>query len=254
MRALWLPDILRDDGLDVEVYPEWETRGRPFLSFEGVVGHHTGAGGREALRRLIAEGRSDLPGPLSQLFLDDKGKFTVIASGKSNHAGPGRWQGVTSGNSRLIGIEAMNAGTKDDVWEPAQYDAYLRGGAAILTYIKKDAVMFVGHKEWALPKGRKIDPTFDMFKAREGIDLIMKNGVLRPSTEIPPVTTDPVMVMLKKGSMGNSVRKLQRLLGITADGNFGPKTEAAVIKFQKSKGLVQDGKVGPKTWKALGVR
>jgi hypothetical protein len=34
----------------------------------------------------------------------------------------------------------------------------------------------------------------------------------------------------------------------TADGVFGPKTEAAVKAFQKKHGLATDGIVGPKTW------
>jgi peptidoglycan hydrolase-like protein with peptidoglycan-binding domain len=60
--------------------------------------------------------------------------------------------------------------------------------------------------------------------------------------------------MLKKGDMGNSVRKLQALLGLRRDGNFGPLTEAAVMKFQQVHQLLADGKVGPKTWAALGVK
>jgi peptidoglycan hydrolase-like protein with peptidoglycan-binding domain len=38
----------------------------------------------------------------------------------------------------------------------------------------------------------------------------------------------------------------------TLDGNFGPKTDAAVKAFQKANGLTQDGIVGPKTCVALG--
>jgi len=57
--------------------------------------------------------------------------------------------------------------------------------------------------------------------------------------------------LLKRGSKGEEVRELQRLLGISADGDFGPKTEASVKAFQASRGLVADGKVGPQTWQAL---
>lgn len=59
------------------------------------------------------------------------------------------------------------------------------------------------------------------------------------------------MTTLKRGSKGEDVKKLQKLLGITADGDFGPKTEAAVKEFQKKNGLVADGIVGPKTWPLL---
>jgi murein DD-endopeptidase MepM/ murein hydrolase activator NlpD len=57
---------------------------------------------------------------------------------------------------------------------------------------------------------------------------------------------------VKKGSKGADVKHLQSRLGITADGDFGPKTHAAVTAFQTSKGLVADGIVGPKTWAAIG--
>lgn len=58
-------------------------------------------------------------------------------------------------------------------------------------------------------------------------------------------------ILLKLGSTGELVRKLQARLGIPVDGIFGPQTEQAVIDFQKAHGLVPDGIVGPKTWAAL---
>lgn len=61
------------------------------------------------------------------------------------------------------------------------------------------------------------------------------------------------MNTLKKGSKGDEVKILQKALNVYPDGDFGPKTEAAVKAFQKSKGLTPDGIVGPKTWIALGI-
>lgn len=62
------------------------------------------------------------------------------------------------------------------------------------------------------------------------------------------------MEIIRKGSKGAAVETLQRLLGIKADGDFGPITEKAVMQFQKSKGLVADGVVGNKTWAFLNVK
>lgn len=59
------------------------------------------------------------------------------------------------------------------------------------------------------------------------------------------------MDVIKKGSKGESVKKLQKALGVTADGVFGANTEAAVKKFQSKAGLTPDGIVGAKTWAAL---
>lgn len=60
-------------------------------------------------------------------------------------------------------------------------------------------------------------------------------------------------LLLKKGDKGENVKILQKALGVTVDGDFGPKTETAVKAFQKSKGLTVDGLVGNATQKALGI-
>lgn len=62
---------------------------------------------------------------------------------------------------------------------------------------------------------------------------------------------------LKIGSRGDAVKKLQTNLnefinsGLTVDGDFGKKTDAAVREFQKLNGIGVDGVVGPITQKAL---
>jgi putative chitinase len=53
--------------------------------------------------------------------------------------------------------------------------------------------------------------------------------------------------ILKRGSRGEGVAMLQRKLGITADGVFGPGTERALRSWQRSNGLVVDGIAGPST-------
>src|SRR3954467_10272134 len=52
---------------------------------------------------------------------------------------------------------------------------------------------------------------------------------------------------------GGGVRSLQRVLGVPADGVFGPATEAAVRRWQQRHGLVADGIVGPQTRQAMGL-
>jgi putative chitinase len=56
---------------------------------------------------------------------------------------------------------------------------------------------------------------------------------------------------LRRGSKGDAVKQMQQKLGIPADGDFGPGTEAAVRKWQAANGLTADGIVGPKTLTAL---
>jgi peptidoglycan hydrolase-like protein with peptidoglycan-binding domain len=52
---------------------------------------------------------------------------------------------------------------------------------------------------------------------------------------------------------GSSVSAIQRALGITADGVYGPQTRAAVRRFQRREGLAVDGVAGPATLAALGL-
>jgi len=56
---------------------------------------------------------------------------------------------------------------------------------------------------------------------------------------------------LRRGSKGDAVKQIQRKLGLAADGDFGPGTEAAVKKWQEANGLVADGIIGPKSLQAL---
>lgn len=59
------------------------------------------------------------------------------------------------------------------------------------------------------------------------------------------------MVVLRRGSKGEEVKTLQRLLGIGDDGIFGYGTERAVKDFQRRKMLYVDGVVGKNTWEEL---
>lgn len=73
------------------------------------------------------------------------------------------------------------------------------------------------------------------------------------ATSSAPVTTyaAPQPNLLRKGSAGAKVARIQRILGIKHDGLFGPRTRHAVVRFQHQHHLVVDGVVGPKTRAAL---
>jgi len=58
-------------------------------------------------------------------------------------------------------------------------------------------------------------------------------------------------MLLKVGSTGEDVKKLQTKLGLTADGSFGPKTETVVKEWQTKNGLTADGIVGDGTWSKM---
>ena len=55
-------------------------------------------------------------------------------------------------------------------------------------------------------------------------------------------------MLLKVGSQGEDVKKLQAKLGLNADGIFGNGTAAKVKEWQAANGLTADGIVGEGTW------
>ena len=70
---------------------------------------------------------------------------------------------------------------------------------------------------------------------------------------------------VQKGSKGNDVKHLQRLLksngmkgkdgkALTIDGDAGTNTDYAIRQYQKKNGLTVDGCAGPKTWKSILIR
>jgi len=259
---VWMKDVLAAAGLKVAEVDGWQNRGRrdvgPSL---GVLCHHTAgprAGNMPTLRTLI-EGRDDLPGPLAQVGLGRDGTFYLVAAGLCNHAGPGNWKGITTGNTNFIGIEAENTGLHDDSpWPAVQLDAYARGVAALLKHISRGVEYCVGHKEYALPAGRKTDPDFDMEAFRVRVADLLSGTVpppqLIPSAEPPAVPAGPPgRPTLRRGATDTDlVRQVQGKVGINPpSGVFDADTEAAVRAFQSSSGLVPDGIVGPKTWAKL---
>lgn len=61
----------------------------------------------------------------------------------------------------------------------------------------------------------------------------------------------PAPVLLKIGSRGAEVKKVQKALGQAADGVFGKMTQLAVFDWQSKHNLTPDGIVGPKTYAAM---
>lgn len=69
----------------------------------------------------------------------------------------------------------------------------------------------------------------------------VKSQITDAVTQSAPATT------VKRGSQGETVKKLQAALGLKADGVFGIGTEASLKSWQAKNGLTADGVAGPKT-------
>lgn len=178
MRVSWLADVLHDAGLPIVPMDGWRGRGKELISVQGVVLHHTATGMNWPDRRvamLLRDGRSDLPGPLSQLGLDRQGRFWLISDGRCNHNGHGEW-----GNNS-IGIEAFNDG-KGEKWPAVMVENWQRGTAAILRHLGLGAGRARGHRE--TDPGRKTDPKgIDLPAFRREVDALLQGADLTPEQD-----------------------------------------------------------------------
>jgi N-acetylmuramoyl-L-alanine amidase len=185
-----LPSILRSAGLTVVEVDGWQTRGRPArtggFNPVGVLCHHTATGPKTSnasVVKLLVNGRSDLPGPLSQFGLARNGTVYIIASGRANHAGKARASGTVAagdGNELYMGIEAFNNGVGEK-WSNTQMEAYALLAAVLSVKITKNSYKTVrGHKETSVTG--KIDPTFNMTDFRTRVA-----GKIHALTMVKPI-------------------------------------------------------------------
>ena len=72
------------------------------------------------------------------------------------------------------------------------------------------------------------------------------------SVAVPVSDTPEFPGTIKPGDKSNGVKLVQKALALSADGVYGPKTKAAVIKFQDNHDTIDsNGIIGPKTWAEL---
>lgn len=157
-----IADRLRAAGIPTVEIPGWKTRGTGPLAAVGSLVHHTAGpadkpGARTPSLRVVIEGRSDLRGPLCQVYVGFDRVAYVVAAGSANHAGtPDAAQGVKGMkfNFHSYGLEVEHPGTfpmpADMVRLAARIIAALHRGKGI------PASQNVAHWEYA--PSRKIDP------------------------------------------------------------------------------------------------
>jgi len=173
MGAVWLhglPDILAGAGLDVDVWPGWETRARVSGGYDDVLAvfvHHTASTAAPAADMSYMWDGSGGDQPIGAIYLDRSGRLTVGAAGATNCQGKGGpWNlsrgtiPIDKGNAYGIAIEAANAGNGEP-WPAAQTAAYVTACRALCDAYGLDPGRDVlAHFEWVAPScpGRKIDP------------------------------------------------------------------------------------------------
>jgi hypothetical protein len=176
-RALWLPAALDAFGVNYRTVSGWETRGEDVFNPIGVMNHHTAdSSPTSSALNLILQGRSDLPGPLAQIYLDWDGVAYIVASGEANHAGMGvnvvRQRALANlapkgdaaaiygggsddygGNDYWIGIEVQHPGDSSPYPE-AVIDTLIKVNAAICAHQGWSHNRCIHHREHT---SRKVD-------------------------------------------------------------------------------------------------
>ncbi|HTF54635.1 MAG TPA: N-acetylmuramoyl-L-alanine amidase [Pseudonocardia sp.] len=218
---------------------------------EGVVGHHTADGptGEYPSLKVVRDGRADLAGPLCNLGLGRSGTVYVIAAGQAWHAGASAWSGFTDLNDEFLGIEAESCGTKDD-WTPAQRDAYPRLVASCLYYMSRSAGRFCGHKECALPTGRKIDPAFwDLIAFRTQVGYLLadpltripKGGEELPSIDdVRAVVREELAIIARRDDIGWARSQVLAALGIAKPSAAPPSPPSGTKPVQQQLDEIHD--------------
>ena len=172
------------------------------------------------------------------LGADELWERSLARSRKRRVAGERRRSLVSAALADLDGPGGVRVSSTRDLADPELWDI-----SATLAHGKRLAA-----EPGLLPQARVVGAP--LFFASVAVALPAPNGSAA-SRARSSGTTRVHVELLKVGSRGAAVTRVQRALGITADGIFGPQTRRAVRAFQKRHDLLVDGIVGPQTRKAL---
>lgn len=227
---VWLADVLRADGLTCDVFDGALARGQgDFGGIWGVIAHHTGSNPPSNNPGYIA--KHPTLGLASQLHLARDGKFTLCGVGIAYHAGQGSWAGIAKNNANAvtIGIEAENNGSEG--WSPAQYDAYVRGVAAILWRLGHGSDHVIGHKEWGAIQGKWDPGGIDMNAFRRDVEARLQ-AKREPLVVIPPVVVNEIDESAKRAPwVGARLRPEELAVGTDGLGRLGVYEHAHIYFY-----------------------
>lgn len=217
---------------------------------ESYLGYHEGANNKTIFgdtMHAIQPSNMDANAPWCDAFVD----FVILKTCEHFGKGAETARMVLCGDFDDYTYNSVNLYKKAGRWSqtPHRGDQIFFGGSGhtgIVTDVESGIVKTI--------EGNKADQVKACSYSTSSPSII---GYGRPRYDlITGTVTAADMPLIKKGSKGDAIKKLQQLLNakgykLTVDGDFGSKTEAAVKAFQKANGLEVDGEVGPMTWGAL---
>ena len=181
---------LTDYGIDFTGLSDAETNGRPYgtLTPEAFAIHHTGS--ENSSLNTIRNGHGSLPGPLSQLYLEEfpQRKLWLVSEGVCNHAGAGSpatlanvradnpvvfppgpdGSAGVSYNTVYIGMEIEGNDPSDFAGTPRYWLAVKIAAAVCRHYNWDPLTRVISHKEHTR---RKVDPFFNMPGFRKDVQI-----------------------------------------------------------------------------------
>lgn len=170
---------------------------------------------------------------------------------------------LPSGVDYAVFDSAVNSGPgRAAIWLQAAVGAVRDGGigpntlAKVSIHAPKVIIEDMLDRRLAFLRGLRHFPVFRRGWLRRissvratAIEMTDEGDAMEPTEVAPNVSFE----IVRRGSTGEWVIKLQEALEITADGDFGPRTEAVLKSFQEAHGLEPDGIAGRNTYRALGL-
>lgn len=223
--------------------------------FIGHLGHHVVSRRSQGLTpfyHLVRNGRSDLPGPLSQFYIGFDGVLRIITLGLANHPGSGGPWTLPGGtiprdNARafLVGTE-VEGGLDWADWPAGFRDVQARAFAAILEWLGRDERSHGEHgNPWA--RGRKVDRIRyyqQLARARREIRAHLGTTTPRPQEDD----------VARRGDEGSFVKKAQfSMWGGFVTFGFGRRLQERAGMAGVKRGEWCDGVYGTNTVRAAKI-
>ena len=170
--------------------PNFSDRAHGASDIDTIVLHHTASGGTA---QDVAHYFQNPSSQVSSHYIVGKDGVIVqsVPDGKKAwHAGTSTFKGRDNVNDFSMGIEIVNRGDSKDPWPEKQYEAVADLVAYLMKTYNVPMERITGHRDVALPKGRKIDPAdnFDWGHVKQLINQRMNgtNPVPRPDPKPEP--------------------------------------------------------------------